>query len=347
MQEFWLRWLLRWRSRPAPVVQHLRRKRMRPNPAPPKVGAIRVAAVQMTIGLDRSAIAFADRIHRFVTEAVAAGAELVAFPEYVGVPLLGLIPGVSDLSDDVRLDAAVGSLGDGLALADLFYLAGPAAWRIYDTVFRTLARGFGVTIAAGSLFVPSDDGRVFNRAYLYGPDGRLLLSQGKAHLMPIETEWEISTDTTLQVVETPLGVIGLPVCMDASFFETFRLLRLLGAEIAVLPIADMTYPYSDSLALRGIWPRVQESQLYGIKSAMVGEVHGLRFTGKAGVYAPLALTPNGDGVLAESAQAEGDTIVVTDLDLGALRTYRSEHPLDLNLGLLRRYLPDAYPAGRR
>jgi len=41
---------------------------------------------------------------------------------------------------------------------------------------------------AGSFLLPDGD-KVVNRSFLYGPDGRLIGTQDKVHLMPIEAEW--------------------------------------------------------------------------------------------------------------------------------------------------------------
>ena len=98
--------------------------------------------------------------------------------------------------------------------------------------------------------------------------------------MPIEKEWGISRGSKLEVFPTPLGKLAFPVCMDATYFETFRILEKQGAEIVMIPIANPE-PYNYGLALRGIWPRVQEAPVYGIKSALVGRVLGFEFTGRA------------------------------------------------------------------
>lgn len=98
-------------------------------------------------------------------------------------------------------------------------------------------------------------------------------------------------------------------------------------------------------ALRGIWPRVQESRVYGVQSCLVGELLGLTLTGRAGIFAPLELTPAGDGILAQAQHFEReDVVVVADLDLGALRRLRATRGVHLgfNLALYRRYFPRVY-----
>ncbi|MDW7650320.1 MAG: nitrilase-related carbon-nitrogen hydrolase, partial [Bacillota bacterium] len=196
-----------------------------------------------------------------------------------------------------------------------------------------------IIIMAGSM--PHTDGsRVVNRALLYGPDGELAGTQDKVHLMPLEHGWGFSPGSEFRVFATPLGRLAMPVCMDATYFETFRILANLGAEIVMVPIANAE-PYNEWLALRGIWPRVQESLVFGIKSALVGNLLGFELTGKAGIFAPLPLTPGGDGVLAEAASPDKEDFVRAVLDLEALSKLRANHPYlgDENPELLRKNFP--------
>ncbi len=129
--------------------------------------------------------------------------------------------------------------------------------------------------------------------------------------------------------------------MDASYFETFRILELQDAEIVIIPIANPE-PYNYWLALRGIWPRVQECPVYGIKSALVGNLGGVFIYGTGGgIFAPAELTPDGSGVLTEVASPEAEGIAVAEIDLDELQKLRREHPWrDSNPPMLyRRYFP--------
>ena len=341
LRDITLQFMLRMRSRPARVVRRLQRRGFRHRVRTPEVGVVRAAAVQLEWRLCETAEEFADLVYDNVREAVAQGAELVAFPEDTATLLVGVMPGLGPMLRNLTVDEAVRQIGEDVQVADLFRLMGRATRRIYETTFSTLARGYGVHIAAGSALLPLPDQRVLNIGHLFTPEGRIL-RQAKCHLIPLEEEWGLTAGEDLEVYDTGIGRIGLPVCMDATFFETFRILRQLGAEIVVLPMADPEYPYSPWKALRGIWPRVQESQVFGVQAALVGEALGMRLTGHAGIYAPLALTERGDGRLAVSERPEGEALVVADLDVAALRRLREEQPLQLNPALYERYFPRVY-----
>lgn len=342
-------WLY-WNSRPGLVYQHLRRHRIRPsgNLASVDHRAVRVAAIQMRLMAVTGAVEYADRVYRLARQAVEEGAQLVVFPEAVATHLLGLLPGMAEASATGTLDETLGKLGPGLRPAELLTFAGSAIRRIYRATFSFLARALGVYIVAGTAMLPeigtpAGGTGIYNMAHLFGPDGRLLGIQKKTHLLPIEKDWGLKAGDDLHLFDTHLGKMAVPVCMDATYFEPFRILSLLGAEIVALPVADPD-EYSFWKALRGIWPRVQESLVFGVKACLVGNFAGIKFTGRSGIFAPLPLTPQRNGVLAELSSAEEEGVVMATLDLVSLRELRRSSRLEasFNLPLYERYLPRIY-----
>lgn len=336
-----MRLVLRWRSRQGPLRRRARRIRASGATYNLQVGEVRVAAVQMSFRFVKSAAEFFDIIAAKMAAAHRQGAEIVVFPEDVGTMLLGLLPGFSRLEAEETLEDALKTLGEDVQAVDLLELAGPAARRVYEATFQTLAKVFSMVVAAGSVMLPTRDGRVRNVGYLYGPGGKLL-TQPKNHLLPLEFDWGLAVGDDLEVVQSPYGRLAMPICMDASFFETFRILEAKGTDIALLPVADPTPVYSDFKALRGIWPRVQESRLYGVSANMVGGALGLHFAGKSGIYAPLELTPEGDGIIAQAKSATDEELVVGNVDVLALRRLREESPRRFEEKLYERYFPEIY-----
>ncbi|HOB87404.1 MAG TPA: nitrilase-related carbon-nitrogen hydrolase [Bacillota bacterium] len=336
------RYLL-YKCREERVRRHLRsRVKKLPAPDPGDGRRVRAAAVQVEIKLFKEPLDYVEEMHRLTLEAVEAGAQLIVFPEDNNLPLLGMLPGVEEAGKAVIPgDGEAPKKEPEITVTDVIRYVGPVVRPLIHTIFSTLARWYRVYIMAGSYLLPEGD-RVMNRAILYGPDGSFIGKQDKVHLMPIEKEWGISRGSKLEVFPTPLGKLAFPVCMDATYFETFRILEKQGAEIVMIPIANPE-PYNYWLALRGIWPRVQEAPVYGIKSALVGRVLGFEFTGRAGVFAPMELTPRGDGVLAELESPGKEGIAVADLDLEALQELRRNHPWrDSNEQLYQRYFSHLY-----
>ena len=337
---------LYWICRPARLRRKLSDLVKEGRAAPPREGRrLRAAALQVKIRLFKDPLDYAAEAHRRVAEAAAAGAHLVAFPEDNNLPLLGLLPGVEEMGEALAQgEAAPPPAAAGapeITVADVIRYAGPVLAPFLHTLYSTLASAYGLYLMAGSFLLP-DGERVVNRSFFYGPGGELIGTQDKVHLMPIEWEWGISPGREFNLFETAAGKMAAPVCMDATYFETFRILELQGAEIVIIPIANPE-PYNYWLALRGIWPRVQECPVFGIKSALVGRLLGFEFTGRAGIFAPAELTPDSSGVLAEVESPEEEGMAMAELDLEALQELRRRHPWrDSNPALYRRYLPRLY-----
>lgn len=345
LRERMLRTLLAWTVRPGRIARHVAARAGRPGDTLRRVDPtdVRLGAVQMRFAPAASPEEFAERVLALARRAVDEGAQLVAFPEDVAAPLLGMLPDAQRLlaADDVA--AALEAYGPGVTVLDVLRLAGPAVERAYLATFAAVARRLRVYVHAGSAMLPARDGRVFNVSHLFAPDGRLLARSRKAHLLPLEVEWGLTPGDDLAVVDTLIGRVGLPVCMDATYWESFRILYLRGAELAVLPTANPE-PYDEWRVLRGLWPRVQESPMYGVQSCLVGRALGMTLTGRSGIFGPMALSPRGDGVWARLDDPEQEGVVVASVDLRRLHAYREQIGLDrsFNPELYRRYLPEVY-----
>lgn len=351
--------LLQWRTRPAAIGRYATRTpfapadvpvigpegEMRISDIPPvPAGHVRLAAVQMELRLHSSPRSFVDQVGRLGAAAAATGASLIAFPEDSATGLLGLLPGIEQVANAESMDSAVAEMvGDSVSVADIFRFVAPATQRTYEAAFAALARRFGVHLVTGSAILPGADNEMQNIAYFYGPDGNLLGRQEKCHFIPMEVDWGLVAGEQLGVYELPWGRMALPICMDATYYETFRIVTLLGADVVVIPTANPE-DYNLYMALRGIWPRVQETQAYGLHSCMVGRVFGLHLTGRSGVFAPMDMTPGRTGVLAQTPDPESECIVWADVDIAALRRFRAERPLHFNVELYEKYLPDVYEA---
>jgi len=300
------------------------------------------AAVQMKATTAHSGCEYVDLVYRLAAKAAAAGADIVAFPEYSGLPLLGMIPGIEKaLSHAGSLDEAVGAGGDVL---EVFRFLGPYADRAYRAAFSSVSRELGIYIVSGSMVLPDETlnrNAMRLRGYIYGPGGELAGRYHKTHLMPVESSWGVDPGDSTSTFNLGGVVAAVPICMDATYFETFRIARLSGADLVIVPSAN-NEPYNLWYALRGIWPRVQESQVYGIGASMVGSFAGQTFTGRSAILAPLELSPGGDGMLAQAGTYDSEEIVLAQINIPLLHKFRADNPLRFNLPLYRKYLPAMY-----
>jgi nitrilase len=176
---------------------------------------MKIAAAQMISGPDVAPnLATAGRL---IAEAVAAGAGLVALPEYF--PLIGA-------TDADRLAARE---ADG---------TGP----IQDFLAAT-ARQHGVWLVGGSIpLMASDPTRLRNSCLVFDPQGRRAARYDKIHLFGFNKGQEsydeaatIERGDRVVAFDSPLGRTGLAICYDLRSPELFRALG--EVDLLVLPAA--------------------------------------------------------------------------------------------------------------
>lgn len=109
--------------------------------------------------------------------------------------------------------------------------------------FSALAKELGITLHIGSLAILRGDGKVANRAFIFGPDGGLLTTYDKIHMFDVDLDngerWRESNTyepgISSPVVETVDAKVGVAICYDVRFPEVFRRQALAGAEILTAP----------------------------------------------------------------------------------------------------------------
>lgn len=238
---------------------------------------MKIAAVQMVSGPAVAPnLAAAARL---VGQAAAAGAQLVALPEYF--PLIGA-------SDEARL-AARETPGDGPLQAFL----------------AETARRHGIWLVGGSLPLA---GRVpdksLNSCLVFDDRGRQVARYDKIHLFGFTRGTEHYDEAaTIEAGEcavsfaTPFGRVGLGICYDLRFPELFR--AMAGVDLLVVPAAftDTTGRAHWELLLRA---RAVENQCYLLAAAQ-GGAHP---TGRLTHGNSMVVDPWGD-ILARIDKGEG------------------------------------------
>ena len=97
---------------------------------------------------------------------------------------------------------------------------------------------------------------IYNRNFIFGPDGALLTIQDKAYLVPIERDQQTGLGLTgietaaLPVFDLPFGRIATVISKDAWMIDVNERLDQLGAEILLQPEAFSTWGVSGG----DLWP---------------------------------------------------------------------------------------------
>ena len=315
---------------------------------------IRVSCVQRQIQPVNSIERYINMLCGFIEQAVKEDSHLIVFPEYNFFDLFGLIPGFSFLNQilnkkaikvkdrDKDREKESHLKGSNHFLTTIFKGVAKPVEAGVKRIFSLLAKEYGIYIYTGS-YILKEKEEIYNAGSLFGPDGNLIGTQKKMHLTDFEVKIGIKRASKMEVYSLPFGKVVCPICMDATYFETFRIAREIGADMVILPIANLE-EYTVWKALRGIWPRVQESYLYGLKSSLNGWIAGMHFTGKAGIFAPLLMTEKKDGILSLSPSYEGNHLITTDLNIKKLYEARekAEYHEDKNAEFEKKYIERTY-----
>lgn len=179
---------------------------------------LRVAALQLRCGIH----AAENRAHAFplVQEAVRAGAQLVVTPENT----LRLD------RDHERLLAATASAETDAELA----------------LWSQQAKELKIWLLVGSAAISASPGKVFNRSFLFGPDGSTIARYDKIHLFDVQLgggevyreSATVQPGNKMIVAEGPGGInIGMSICYDLRFPQLYSALAQAGAHIITVPSA--------------------------------------------------------------------------------------------------------------
>jgi predicted amidohydrolase len=275
---------------------------------------LRVAAAQM--GPIQRADTRADVVERLVAmlrEAHASGCTLVVFPE---LALTTFSPRYF-MEDQQEIDSYFESDMPNQATQPLF----------------DEARRLGVGFHLGYAELTQEEGRTrrFNTAILVGPDGNIIGKYRKVHLpghaehLPgkpyqhLEKRYFEVGDVGFRVWRAFGGVIGMCICNDRRWPETFRVLGLQGVEMVVLgyntPDSNIYHaqPVHQKMFhhLLTVQAGAYQNGTWVVATAKAGSEDGHGLIGGTAIVAPT-------GEVAAKAVTDDDEVVTftCDLDLG-------------------------------
>jgi formamidase len=164
-----------------------------------------------------------------------------------------------------------------------------------------------IWLVPGSVYELASDGRVHNTALVLAPDGELIASYRKVFpWQPHETCAPGQEFVTFDIPE--VGRVGLAICYDGSFPETFRQLAWMGAELILQVNLTTTSDREQELVMARA--NAIFNQLY---------VVSLNAASPAGVGRSLIADPEG---LVRVASGAGEEMLTDVLDLEAVERVR-------------------------
>lgn len=147
--------------------------------------------------------------------------------------------------------------------------------------FGKLAKNYDCWIVVGLPEVDGPSGIYYNSAALIGPDGVVAVHR-KTHNYVCEGRWAKQGDRDHMVYDTPIGRIGLLVCMDINIMETARLEGVRGADVIVC-ISNWV---EDKAPAMTWFTRAYENGVYVVVSDRAGLERGTEFNGGSCVISP-------------------------------------------------------------
>jgi predicted amidohydrolase len=267
-----------------------------------------VAAAQLgPIARDEPRASAVTRMIALMEEAHARGARLVVFPE---LALTTFFPRwwIEDTAD-----------------LDAFYeraMPSPETQPLFDTAGRL---GVGFHLGYAEL---TPEGRRFNTAILVGPDGALLGTYRKIHLpghaahepwrpfQHLEKRYFEKGDLGFPVFDAFGGRVGMCICNDRRWPETWRMLGLGGAELVVLgyntpahyppaPEHDHLQYFHNALSLQA---GAYQNGLWAVGVAKAGHEEGSDLIGGSLIVAPT-------GEVVAQATTLADEVITARVDL--------------------------------
>ncbi len=177
------------------------------------------------------------------------------------------------------------------------------------------------------------DGHHFNTAILTDRDGRIVGKYRKVHLpghaeldpqrafQHLEKRYFEPGDLGFPVWRTLGGIVGMCICNDRRWPETFRVMGLQGVELIVLgyntPSAN-SQKREENLARRHFHNRLSvQAGAYQNSTWVVAVAKGGAEDGHHMIAGSLIVNP--DGEIVAEAKSEDDELIVADCDLDATR----------------------------
>ncbi|MBI4474351.1 MAG: N-carbamoyl-D-amino-acid hydrolase [Acidobacteria bacterium] len=252
-------------------------------------------------------------VKRLVTlfrEAASSGCRLVVFPE---LALTTFFPRYY-IEDPKEIDSYFERS-----------MPNPAVQPLFDE-----ARKAGVGFHLGYAELTHEDGkeRRFNTAILVAPDGRVIAKYRKIHLpghsgyrpqspfQHLEKRYFEVGNGGFKVYRAFGGIIGLCICNDRRWPETFRVMGLQGVEMVVLgfntPDTNIYHPepvhrrmFHHMLSLQA---GAYQNATWVVASAKAGKEDGFGLIGGSAIVAPT-------GEIAAQSISEDDELIMFDCDL--------------------------------
>lgn len=235
---------------------------------------------------------------RFMTQAAAAGADLILYPE------LCISPFFPQFSKDDKGDA-------------LRYAVPPEG----DYIRQFQERCRQLNLCASPNIYMHEGEHFFDASLVINAGGATLGVSKMVHIAQLpqfyEQDYYTPSDTGFLVHDLPFGKIGIVVCFDRHFPESIRTCALRGASLILIPTANIMSEPRDLFECE-LRAAAMQNGVYIAMCNRVGPEGGVVFCGESIVVDP-------DGRVVVKASTE-ETLLLADIDLSQVPAARTKRP---------------------
>ena len=274
-----------------------------------RIGAAQLGPIQRADGR----VSVVVRMLALLEESHREGCDLVVYPE---LALTTFFPRW-DMRDQAEIDA--------------FYereMPGPETQPLFDR-----AKELGIGFCVGYAEMIQEDGEVhrYNTSIIVDPDGAIVGKYRKVHLpghsefdddrthQNLEKRYFEVGDLGFPVWRTMGGIVGMCICNDRRWPETYRVMGLQGVELVLLGYNTPTtnsLSEDESPTLRmfhnhlSMQAGTYQNSTWVVGVAKAGDEDGHPLMGGTAIIAP-------SGAIVASAETQDDELLVADCDLDA------------------------------
>lgn len=259
---------------------------------------MRIAMAQMSMQMNRDSNLA--KTAGYIQEAVGAEADLLFFPEVQLTPFFAQYRAEEFMQMGLDPESfAVDAYGEEIRL------------------IRQMVRNAGI-ICSPNLYVQESEGECYDRSYMIDGGGHVLGTSDMVNIYSAPLFWEqdyyTPSKTGFQVYNTNLGRIGIVICFDRHLPESIRACAMQGAELILIPTANLK---SEPLDVFEAEIRVEafQNNVFIAMCNRVGDEGSVTFAGESLVVGP-------DGEVIKKAD-DTEQLVVADIDLSRAEESRA------------------------
>jgi len=208
---------------------------------------------------------------------------------------------------------------DASAFASAEEIPGPTTHALAEAAGK-----HGIVLVGGSIFEKTREGRFYNTAPVFGPDGNLLGVYRKTHVpedvLYHEQHYFAPGNTGVRVFDTPFARIAVLICYDQWYPEAARLAALAGAELIIYPTAIGDIDESVERNITGNWQRLWRNVQVGhaaANSVFVAAVNRVGREGAIAFWGGSFVADPSSKIIAEGGV--GEQIVLAECDFERVR----------------------------